>query len=268
MPNITSFNSWLRNILSSKSTTINGTENIYIDDSGISKRTTLQNAVSYSVMNSLLQVWNDVSTLFTGILLNVIDTASSASSLLLDLQVNSVSKFKIEKTGNITGTNFSITPGASNGNLNIGPISGSGNTLIGIGGSTNLYPALKATSNTLQVRLADDSSETTVSALSYKISQNNIIFDDTTSRTLSSIDDGKIIYFTNTNNILVNTSNSLYVGFSCTFSQGNGTIKFANGIGTYLYSFNNFTNTAGQNAIVSIYVPIANTFILNGALTL
>jgi hypothetical protein len=45
------------------------------------------------------QTWNNAATTFTGILANVVDTASSSSSLLMDLQVGGVSRFKIDKDG-------------------------------------------------------------------------------------------------------------------------------------------------------------------------
>jgi hypothetical protein len=45
------------------------------------------------------QTWNNAGTVFTGILANVTDTASNASSLLMDLQSNSASRFKVDKSG-------------------------------------------------------------------------------------------------------------------------------------------------------------------------
>jgi hypothetical protein len=48
------------------------------------------------------QTWNNAATTFTGILANVTDTASSSSSLLMDLQVGGVSKFNVDKLGGWT----------------------------------------------------------------------------------------------------------------------------------------------------------------------
>ena len=45
--------------------------------------------------------WNDGATTFTGIKLNVTDTASASGSLLMDLQVGGTSKFGIGKDGKI-----------------------------------------------------------------------------------------------------------------------------------------------------------------------
>jgi hypothetical protein len=50
------------------------------------------------------QTWNNAGTVFTGILANVTDTASSSSSLLMDLQTGGVSRFSVNKSGTITGT--------------------------------------------------------------------------------------------------------------------------------------------------------------------
>jgi hypothetical protein len=49
----------------------------------------------------LSDAWNNGATTFTAIKMNVTDSASSASSLLMDLQVGGVSKFNVRKEGNI-----------------------------------------------------------------------------------------------------------------------------------------------------------------------
>jgi hypothetical protein len=50
-------------------------------------------------LSALTATWNASGTTFTGIKLNVQDTASAAGSLLLDLQVGAVSQFKVGKGG-------------------------------------------------------------------------------------------------------------------------------------------------------------------------
>jgi hypothetical protein len=47
----------------------------------------------------LADTWNDGATTFTGIGLNVTDTASASGSLLMDLQVGGSSQFKVSKDG-------------------------------------------------------------------------------------------------------------------------------------------------------------------------
>lgn len=46
---------------------------------------------------SVTQEWNNVATVFTGLLLNVTDTSSAGSSLLADFRVNGVSRLRIAK---------------------------------------------------------------------------------------------------------------------------------------------------------------------------
>ena len=58
---------------------------------------------------SLADTWNDGATTFTGIGLDVTDTASSSSSLLMDLQVGGASKFSVDKSGNIAFPQDGVT---------------------------------------------------------------------------------------------------------------------------------------------------------------
>jgi len=51
---------------------------------------------------NLTDTWNDGTTVFDAIKINVADTASAAGSKLLDLQIGGTSKFKVDKDGNIT----------------------------------------------------------------------------------------------------------------------------------------------------------------------
>jgi hypothetical protein len=55
--------------------------------------------ITDSAPTTFTQTWNDGSEAFTGIKLDVTDTSSAAASLLLDLQVGSSSKFKVNKSG-------------------------------------------------------------------------------------------------------------------------------------------------------------------------
>jgi len=58
------------------------------------------------------QTWNNAATVFTGMRFNVTDTASNASSLLMDLQVGGSSRLNVQKTGytKITATTSGYTP--------------------------------------------------------------------------------------------------------------------------------------------------------------
>lgn len=69
----------------------------------------------------VLPTWNAAGTTFTGWLLNVTNTASAAASLVADIQLSTVSQWKLAKTGTITqvgdlvystvGKSFTLTSG-------------------------------------------------------------------------------------------------------------------------------------------------------------
>lgn len=58
---------------------------------------------------SATQTWNAGGVTFTGIKLNVTDTASAAASKLIDLQVGGASKFAVDKAGGITGVTLVLS---------------------------------------------------------------------------------------------------------------------------------------------------------------
>ncbi len=62
---------------------------------------------------NIVQSWNSANTVFTGIKSNITSLASGGSSLLVDLQLNGVSKFKVGQTGILT-TNSLVTSGENN----------------------------------------------------------------------------------------------------------------------------------------------------------
>lgn len=57
---------------------------------------------------NLTDTWNSGATVFTAIKMNVTDTSSSAASLLMDLQVGSVSKCSVAKDGSVTALGEAI----------------------------------------------------------------------------------------------------------------------------------------------------------------
>lgn len=82
------------------------------------------------------QTWNAAGTTFTGLKLNVTNTASAAGSLLADLQVGGTSQFKVDKGGAVT-SNSGFTAG---GNI----LTGSG-SYLGWNGGTILYNSYNST---------------------------------------------------------------------------------------------------------------------------
>ena len=100
--------------------------------------------------------WNNAATAFTGLKLNVTDTASAAGSNLLDLQSGGSSKFNVSKTdGNVTTTARRINLASdttSQGHIYAGP-GGAGNPidLAGTGGALNTV-ALRVDYSVLTIR--------------------------------------------------------------------------------------------------------------------
>jgi hypothetical protein len=69
---------------------------------------------NYTVTSSMpfvdwVQTWNNGAELFTGIKSNITDTASATGSNLIDLQLGSVSKFKVDKAGNVVSGNVPVS---------------------------------------------------------------------------------------------------------------------------------------------------------------
>lgn len=60
--------------------------------------------------------WNNAAVAFTGIKLNVTDTASTSASLLMDLQVGGASRFYVNKAGRIYSADQAIIGSSSYGN--------------------------------------------------------------------------------------------------------------------------------------------------------
>lgn len=59
---------------------------------------------------NVAQTWNDAAVTFTGIFANFTSTASAAGSLLMDLQVGSATKAKIDKAGVLYGVGVTGAP--------------------------------------------------------------------------------------------------------------------------------------------------------------
>lgn len=59
----------------------------------------------------MTQTWNSGAVTFSGLKLNITDTASAAASLLMDLQVGGSSKFTVQKDGAVSGTTFDLLSG-------------------------------------------------------------------------------------------------------------------------------------------------------------
>lgn len=73
--------------------------------------------ITTSQPTSLTQTWNAGGVTFTGILMDVTDTASAAASLLADLQVGGTSQWKVSKAGVTTQIGAFNANAAAGGNI-------------------------------------------------------------------------------------------------------------------------------------------------------
>lgn len=100
----------------------------------------------------ITQTWNSAAVTFTGLKANITDTASATGSLLMDLQVGGVSKWKLDKAGAVTqpgplllpsgnASAFSIqfggatTTGIYQGSINSGVVIGRNTPILSVSGS-------------------------------------------------------------------------------------------------------------------------------------
>jgi hypothetical protein len=131
---------------------------------------TAQRQVSTPVLD-LTQTWNQVTTTFTGLKVNVTDTNSASGSLLLDLQVGGTSKFSVNKSGNLVAAG-TFTAGATtvggaltfpngtklNDTIASGKLTITGTTpMIQLGGTTASFPSLLQNGTRVDFKLADGS---------------------------------------------------------------------------------------------------------------
>jgi hypothetical protein len=98
--------------LPASSTPLAGTEVLPVVQSGTTVQVSVANLTAGRAIGAtnatftgalnVTPTWNAGATVFTGIGMNVTDTASAAGSLLLDLQVGGASQFKVSKAGAAT----------------------------------------------------------------------------------------------------------------------------------------------------------------------
>ena len=85
------------------------------------------------------------------------------------------------------------------------------------------------------------------------------------SHTLEAANDGHMLYCTALSAVTISTAPGLGAAFSAMIIQGGtGQVTVAQGSGTTLASFGNLLKTAGRYAAISVFTPVADTFILTG----
>ena len=100
----------------------------------------------------------------------------------------------------------------------------------------------------------------------YVLTADGIITEAGTTRTLSAVDNGKVIYCTSGSATTITCATGLGVGFTCTIIQGGaGKVTVAAGSAT-LNSYSALFSTMGQYAIISLISPVADGFIAAGNL--
>jgi hypothetical protein len=115
-------------------------------------------------ISNLTTTWNAAGTTFTGLKLNVTDTASAAASLLADFQVGGVSKFNITKAGALSSavdasngsplaiyqavsTNTGVSLGNAGSNPEVGISVGGASFYLGKAGLNSFGRPICVTSN-------------------------------------------------------------------------------------------------------------------------
>lgn len=100
----------------------------------------------------------------------------------------------------------------------------------------------------------------------YILTPDGVVTESGTTRTLSADDNGKVIYCTSGSAVTITCATGLPVGFNCTVIQGGaGKVTLAAGAAT-LNSYSGLFSTMGQYAVVSLFSPVANSFIAAGNL--
>lgn len=104
------------------------------------------------------------------------------------------------------------------------------------------------------------------SSPAFILSPDGIITVSGTTHTLSAADNGKVIYCTSGSATTITCAAGLGAAFSCTIIQGGaGKVTISAG-GQTLVSYSSLFSTMGQYAVISLFAPVANTFIAAGNL--
>ncbi|MDB5569063.1 MAG: hypothetical protein JWN93_246 [Hyphomicrobiales bacterium] len=107
-----------------------------------------------------------------------------------------------------------------------------------------------------------------MSGNAFRLGASAVVTDAANARVLGAADNGKLLYFTAATPIVVTAPADLGAGFSCAILQGGaGQVTLAAGAGASVSSYQNATKTAGVNAMASVVAPVANGFVLAGAIT-
>jgi len=181
----------------------------------------------------------------------------------------------ITSTGTVSLANTAVTAGTYGDAANVatftvdaqGRLTAASNALITISTSAVTGLGTMATQNANAVSITGGNVTSNITSGTYVANSAIIITQSTTSRTLSASDNGKVIYCTNAATTTITTASGLGAGFSCTIIQGAaGKVTLAQGASTTLASYGSFYSTLGQYAIITVFCPVADTFVAAGNL--
>jgi hypothetical protein len=149
---------------------------------------------------SITQTWNEGSTVFTGLKVNITNTSSSLSSKPIDIQVGGSSIFNLNMLGTATvtgdlvaGTNVycggssefiaiagSKLKSSADGSWLMRNSAGTGFTSLQLGGTTSSFPSIKRNSAAIDFRLADDSAYCNINGAAATLSGKITTYNGTT----------------------------------------------------------------------------------------
>ena len=214
---------------------------------------------------SVTPTWNAGGTTFTGIGLNVTDTASAAGSLLLDLQVSGTSQFHVTKGGAnhlkrsnyniasantaiITASNYSLTGSSADSMLNLSGTWNTSGTPTAI--KTNITDTASAAGSLLLDLQVGGSSQ-------FKVSKGGKV----TAQTLTIGLGGQTSVATNTalgfealNSASLTGTNNVGVGYGALLSNTSGSNNSAVGFAALILN-----TTGGANSATGAYALYSNT---------
>lgn len=108
---------------------------------------------------ALADSWTNAAVTYTGIGLNVTDTASAAGSLLMDLQVGGVSRFRVAKDGGVILPPNSYIDGQGGG-TDLRVASNGAGSFIALAGSNSYFGLGSGNVQTTDTRLFRDAANT------------------------------------------------------------------------------------------------------------